>query len=58
MTTTVTILISGNKACAVSITSPSGGLDQVAIVQPGSFTTKMIHGDQVLDVKEVGEFVN
>jgi len=62
MTTTVTILINGNKACSVNVVeSTEFGGDPTAtevIVQPGSFATQCIHGNQVLEVKEVGEFVN
>ena len=60
MTTTVTVLISGNKACAVDVVIP-GITDKIPmepkIVKPGSFTTLTISGDQELRVREVGEFI-
>ena len=61
MTTTVTIFISGNKACGVSVTSrtPDGFYQSTGetLVIPGTFITKTIHGDQVLEITEVGEFL-
>lgn len=56
MTTTVKVLIEGNKACEVKVTG-QGTSDTPTIVKPGSFTTKGIHGDQVVEVKETGDFL-
>jgi hypothetical protein len=60
MTTTVTVLIQGNKACEVSVSSPSrndlvGAL--ASTVSPGEFVTKTIHDDMMITVKETGEFL-
>lgn len=60
MTTTVTVLIQGNKECEVKVTE--NGIDNLnwpaKTVKPGSFTQVTIHGDQKVEVKEVGEFVS
>lgn len=57
MTTTVKILIEGNKACEVKVEG-QGSSDTPATVKPGSFATKQIHGDQRVSVVEVGEFLS
>ena len=58
MTTTVTVLISGNKACEVYVSNgPDTQPDAPTTVMPGGFTTKLIHGDKYVVVKEVGEFL-
>lgn len=56
MTTTVKILIEGNKACEVKVEGNAG--DAPVTVKPGSFTTKQIHGEQRVSVVEVGEFLS
>ena len=56
MTTTVKILIEGNKACEVKVEG-QGASDTPTTVKPGNFTTKLIHGDQRVSVVEVGEFL-
>lgn len=56
MTTTVKILIEGNKACEVKVEGNEH--DPPATVKPGSFTTKTIHGEQRVSVVEVGEFLS
>lgn len=56
MTTTVKVLIEGNKACEVKVEG-QGSSDTPTTVKPGSFTTKAIHGDQRVSVVEVGEFL-
>jgi len=58
MTTTVKVLIEGNKACEVKVSHAECTDDQVSTVQPGSFTTKLIHGEQYVSVKEVGDFIS
>lgn len=57
MTTTVRILIEGNKACEVSVVSEGAAPVQVSTVTPGQFTTKLISGPQRVSVVEVGEFL-
>lgn len=56
MTTTVKVLIEGNKACEVKVEG-QGSSDTPSTVKPGSFVTKSIHGDQRVSVVEVGEFL-
>ncbi len=61
MTTTVKVLIEGNKACNVKVTGPVDPESSQAkgvTVKPGSFTTMLIHGDQVLAVQETGDFLS
>ena len=56
MTTTVKILIEGNKACNVKVIGPIDPDSPQAIgieVNPGSFATMYISGDQVLAVQEI-----
>ena len=60
MTTTVRILIEGNKACTVKVTGADGSdipgfLSQ--IVKPNSFATVYIHGEQKVAVVETGDFI-
>lgn len=57
MTTTVKILIEGNKACEVKVESDGAEPGQISTVKPGQFTTKLIHGDQRVSVVEVGPFL-
>ena len=58
MTTTVKVLIEGNKACEVYVSNePDAPPDSPTTVMPGTFTTKLIHGDKFVVVKEVGEFL-
>lgn len=56
MTTTVKILIEGNKACEVKVEG-QGTSDTPVTIKPGQFTTKLIHGEQYVSVKETGEFL-
>jgi hypothetical protein len=59
MTTTVKVLIEGNKACEVYVSNGSGAQPDVpSTVQPGTFVTKLIHGDKYVVVKESGEFLS
>ena len=58
MTTTVKVLIEGNKACEVKVIQADCTDDQVSTVQPWTFTTKLIHGEQQVTVKETGDFVS
>jgi hypothetical protein len=60
MTTTVTVLIEGNKKCRVCVIEADGtpvtGADEER--GPGSITKLNIHGDQRVEVQETGEFVS
>lgn len=61
MTTIVRVLIEGNKACNVKVIGtidPASPQAVGVVVKPGSFTTMMIHGDQVVAVQETGEFLS
>ena len=61
MTTTVRVLIDGNKACNVKVIGPIDPASPYAIgvtVKPGAFATMSIHGDQVVAVQETGEFLS
>ena len=55
VTTTVKVLIEGNKACEVKI---EGAGMEPRIVKPGQFTTVLISGEQRVSVVEVGEFLS
>lgn len=61
MTTTVKVLIEGNKKCAVKVIE-ADGKDSTSYpprdVAPGSFTTVGIHGEQKVSVVETGEFLS
>lgn len=58
MTTTVKVLIEGNKACEVYVWNEANvPPDEPTIVMPGAFTTKLIHGDKEVRVREIGEFL-
>ena len=61
MTTTVKVLIEGNKKCEVKVLAEDGS-DYPSYppreVAPGSFTTVCIHGAQKVSVVEVGEFIS
>ena len=60
MTTTVRVLIEGNKKCEVKVIE-GNGTDNTnwppRIIGPGSFTTVCIHGEQIVSVVEIGEFI-
>ena len=56
MTTTVKVLIEGNKACEVKVTG-QGADEATVVVKPGQFVTKYIYGEQQLIVMEVREFL-
>jgi len=51
------ILIQGNKACEVKVVDPGQPDSHVALIKPGSFTTKLIHGTQAVSVTETGDFL-
>jgi hypothetical protein len=56
MTTTVRVLIEGNKACEVKVEGPFQGADSTPVVmKPGTVVMKYISGEQQLTVKEVVE---
>lgn len=70
MTTTVRILVEGNKACEAKVVDPladslrqqSAGIQVMQpapkLVQPGSFVILNIHGEQKVEVREVGDFLS
>lgn len=61
MTTTVHVLIQGNKNCEVKVIEADGSVSTgypPREVAPGSFTMIGIHGEQQVSVKEVGVFVS
>jgi hypothetical protein len=59
MTTTVRVLIEGNKECEVTVQDMVGAPPRDPVkVMPGSFTVKTIHGEQSVLVKEIGGFVS
>ena len=61
MTTTVKVLIEGNKKCEVKVVEGNGA-DSTTYparnVMPGSFTTVGIHGEQKVSVIETGDFIS
>jgi len=58
MTTTVTVLISGNKACRVWLEGATSDPPKTVLtVLPGGHASAMIHGDLVLAVREEGDFL-
>lgn len=59
MTTTVRVLIEGNKACEVHVSEEVHGAQpsQRKTVSPGQFVTVLIHGTQQVIVQEVGDFL-
>jgi len=61
MTTTVRVLIEGNKACEVKVVEADGNdskLHPPRRVMPGTFTTVYIHSEQKVSVVEVGDFIS
>ena len=57
MTTTVTVMIQGNKKCNVKVIEGDGSESKghpPREVMPGSFTVVYIHGDQFVSVIEIG----
>jgi hypothetical protein len=61
MTTTVKVLIEGNKKCEVKVIDADGSDSKghpPRDVMPGSFTTVLIHGEQSVSVVETGEFIS
>lgn len=55
MTTTVRVLIEGNKACKVAV-AIAGQVDPSPVtVMPGAYVTRWISGDQVLAVIETSD---
>jgi len=61
MTTTVKILIEGNKKCSVRVIEEDltdSKSFPARDVMPGSFTTVSIHGEQKVSVREEGEFLS
>ena len=57
MTTTVKVLIEGNKACEVKVDGNETGYP-TKTVKPGQFHTVCISGEQSVSVKETGEFIS
>lgn len=59
MTTTVRVLIEGNKACEVYRSNgPDRQPESPVTVRPMAFTTLTISGEQAVVVKEIGEFIS
>lgn len=61
MTTTVRVLIDGNKACNVKVIGPIEPENPNALgvtIKPGQVATMQIHGDQAVAVQETGEFLS
>jgi len=61
MTTTVKVLVEGNKKCEVKVIEENGSDSTTyppRAVMPGSFTTVCIHGEQKVAVIETGDFVS
>ena len=61
MTTTVHILIQGNKKCAVKVIEADGSDSKgypPRDVMPGSVTVVLIHGEESVSVQETGEFLS
>ena len=60
MTTTVRVMIEGNKACEVKVIEENGtdstNYPPVEVL-PKSFAIVMIHGYQTISVKEIGGFI-
>lgn len=60
MTTTVRVLVEGNKKCEVKVVDAKGEDipgDKAREVMPGSFTIVHIHGEQRVSVQETGGFL-
>lgn len=59
MTTTVTVLIEGNKECEVKVVESGGTTKEYSLknIKPNTFTKFSIHGDAKIEVKEIGEFI-
>jgi len=58
MTTTVRVMIEGNKNVTVKVTDSDGAVTQEKEVAPNSFASFLIHGEQSVSVQETGEFVS
>ena len=59
MTTTVRVLIEGNKACeAYRSNGPDKPPESPVTVKPGAFTVLTIHGEQSVVVQETGDFLS
>ena len=59
MTTTVRVLIEGNKACeAYRSNGPDKPPESPVTVKPGEFATLYISGEQSVVVQEVGDFLS
>lgn len=60
MTTTVTVLIAGNKNCEVRVVNEKGenhGGYPTQIVPPKGFTSVCIYDGLSVSVKEIGDFL-
>lgn len=59
MTTTVRILVEGNKAVEVLVKNDDGSIKkEPSTTLPGSFVVESIHGGQTISIREVGDFIN
>lgn len=57
MTTSVTLVVSGNKKVAATTANYAGDEISTVIIAPGEHKTILLHSDQEFRVKEVGDFV-
>jgi hypothetical protein len=59
MTTTVRILIEGNKNVLAKVVEADGvTVREEKEIAPNSFASFLIHGEAKVSVEEIGEFVN
>lgn len=61
MTTTVRVMIEGNKNVIVKVVAVEGGVGKVISekeLAPNTFDSFLIHGEQSVSVQETGDFVN
>ncbi len=61
MTTTVRVLIEGNKACSAQVVESDGSKSKAQFprqIKPGEFATFSIHDEQSLLVAETGDFIS
>ena len=59
MTTTVRVMIEGNKKVIAKVVGSDGeSVAQEKEIAPNSFASFLIHGDQHVEVQETGDFVS
>jgi len=58
MTTTVRVLVEGNKKVIAKVVGADGAYgEQEKEISPNSFASFLIHGEQYVSVQETGDFV-